>query len=57
MQSSSAKETRDISIDLILTPVRYNLWISVPLFTLLYWSASMVPALIVRKIPRVNKLF
>lgn len=40
-----------------LTPVRYNLWISVPLFTLLYWSASMVPALIVRKIPLVNKLF
>ena len=40
-----------------LTPVRFNLWISVPLFTLLYWSASMVPALIVRKIPRVNKLF
>ena len=40
-----------------LTPVRYDLRISVPLFTLLYWSASMVPALIVRKIPRVNKLF
>ncbi len=40
-----------------LTPVRYNLWISVPLFTLLYWALSMVPALIVRKIPRVNRLF
>ena len=40
-----------------LTPVRYNLWISVPLFTLLYWIVSMVPALIVRRIPRLNKLF
>lgn len=40
-----------------LTPVRFNLWVSVPLFTLLYWCASMVPAMIIRKIPWVNKLF
>ncbi|MBQ6503256.1 MAG: acyltransferase family protein [Flexilinea sp.] len=40
-----------------LTPVRYNLWVSIPLFTLLYWAVSMVPALIVRRIPRVNQLF
>ena len=48
-------------IDLVahfkLTPVRYNLWISIPLFTLLYWFISLVVALVVRKIPGLRSLF